>query len=191
VRARVAVAILAAAVSGSGCGGGSEPVPALPPDVARTGTAWSGAVAASLEKEEWCQARNRLDQFTQIVLDANVTPEARNWLREEIATLRESVRCRGPAPEPGAKTEVRAFAERVAKAGGIEDVVDFRIPRELVAGADEHQLVVEAIDRMWWELETPYEPDARLAQASAGQRAVYALAWTASEVGNGGFEQYF
>ena len=148
-------------------------------------------IAASLEVREWCQARNRLDQFAALVTDARLAPEARGWLRSELAGLRDSVQCRGASSDTGGEADVQKFVERIKSAGGIENVVDFRIPREIVAGADDDELVHEVTQRMWWGLETPYEPDERLSQVPAGQRAVYALEWTAAEVGNGGFHQYF
>lgn len=46
------------------------------------------------------------------------------------------------------------------------------------------------IERAFDELRTPYEPDPRLEVLTLGQRALYALYWTRSEVDNGGFHQY-
>ena len=68
---------------------------------------------------------------------------------------------------------------------------EFRVARSSVDDDPKDGLVWAVIEPMWWALETPYEPDPRLEQASPGQRAAYALTWTESEVGNGGFEQYF
>jgi hypothetical protein len=67
----------------------------------------------------------------------------------------------------------------------------FRIPRWAVAGLQGEELAWAVIEPMWNQLRTPYEPDPRLQQATAGQRALYALHWLWSEVNNGGFHQYF
>lgn len=71
-------------------------------------------------------------------------------------------------------------------------VDDFRIERESLSDPDDPKRVVwDVIAPIYWALRTPYEPDPRLDHLSAGQRALYALHWTASEVTNGGLEQYF
>jgi hypothetical protein len=44
---------------------------------------------------------------------------------------------------------------------------------------------------MFNTLKTPYEADSRLDAVTPGQRGLYALKWTWSEVSNGGFEQLF
>lgn len=64
---------------------------------------------------------------------------------------------------------------------------DFRIIRE----AAELWWPTSVVYEIWHELETPYEPDPRLAELTPGQRAMYALMWTRSEVDNGGFHQLF
>lgn len=48
-----------------------------------------------------------------------------------------------------------------------------------------------AIERIFTELRTPYDPDDRLYDLTPGQRAVYALDWVRKEVSNGGFDQLF
>lgn len=53
------------------------------------------------------------------------------------------------------------------------------------------EVVWYAIERIFTELSTPYEPDGRLHDLTPGQRAVYALDWIRKEVGNGGFDQLF
>jgi hypothetical protein len=70
---------------------------------------------------------------------------------------------------------------------------DFRIPRSaLTDPSDPAQVAWDVIEPLWDELETPYQPDERLrTTATPGQRALYALHWTNSEVCNGGFHQYF
>jgi Domain of unknown function (DUF4375) len=68
-------------------------------------------------------------------------------------------------------------------------VVEFRIRRDALTDPQDHEQV-------WWdviapafdELRTPYEP--RLDELPPGQRALYALHWARSEIGNGGFHQY-
>jgi hypothetical protein len=64
---------------------------------------------------------------------------------------------------------------------------DFRILPEAARVVPEWAV----IERIWTELRTPYDPDDRLYQLTAGQRAVYALSWIRSEVCNGGFDQCF
>jgi hypothetical protein len=70
---------------------------------------------------------------------------------------------------------------------------DFRVPRSsLKDPSDPAQVAWDVIEPMWNELETPYQRDERLhVSATPGQRALYALHWTNSEVCNGGFHQYF
>jgi Domain of unknown function (DUF4375) len=68
---------------------------------------------------------------------------------------------------------------------------DFRVARSSLDDDASDGLVWGVLEPMWYALETPYEPDPRLEQATPGQRAAYALVWTESEVSNGGFEQYF
>jgi hypothetical protein len=53
------------------------------------------------------------------------------------------------------------------------------------------EVVWRAIERIFTEFRTPYEPDERLADLTDGQRAVYALDWIRKEVSNGGFDQLF
>jgi hypothetical protein len=70
-------------------------------------------------------------------------------------------------------------------------VVEFRIRRAALADPRDREQV-------WWDviapafdgLRTPYEPDPRLAELAPGQRALYALHWARSEIGNGGFHQF-
>jgi hypothetical protein len=66
----------------------------------------------------------------------------------------------------------------------------FGVPRWAVAGLESTDIPWAVIEPMWEQLRTPYEHDPRLGQATAGQRAVYALHWLWSEVDNGGLEQY-
>ena len=66
----------------------------------------------------------------------------------------------------------------------------FRVPQWAVAELEGEELSWAVIEPMWSQLRTPYEPDPRLQQATAGQRALYALHWLWSEVSNGGFHQY-
>jgi len=69
--------------------------------------------------------------------------------------------------------------------------VDFRIRRDALTDPEDREQV-------WWdviapafdELRTPYELDPRLAELTAGQRALYALHWARSEIGNGGLHQF-
>jgi hypothetical protein len=68
---------------------------------------------------------------------------------------------------------------------------DFRIRRDaLTKPEDAEQTWWDVIARVYDELETPYAPDPRLERLTPGQRALYALHWTRSEVDNGGFHQY-
>jgi len=70
--------------------------------------------------------------------------------------------------------------------------VDFRIRRAALRDPEDREQV-------WWdviapafdELRTPYEPDPRLDELTPGQRALYALHWARSEIGNGGLHQFF
>lgn len=64
---------------------------------------------------------------------------------------------------------------------------DFKVERSGV----KRDVLAAIIDPIWFGLNTPYEPDPRLAELTPGQRALYALRWTDAEVGNGGFDQYF
>lgn len=67
---------------------------------------------------------------------------------------------------------------------------DWRVPappRE----TDDADVVWLAIERIFTELRTPYDPDDRLYDLTPGQRAVYALDWIRKEVSNGGFDQLF
>jgi hypothetical protein len=69
---------------------------------------------------------------------------------------------------------------------------DFRIPRSALKNPEDAEYVMwDVIAPMYDELATPYDPDPRLHEATPGQRAVYALHWTRSEVENGGFHQFF
>lgn len=43
--------------------------------------------------------------------------------------------------------------------------------------ATDDEVVWLAIERIFTELATPYEPDARLYELTPGQRAVYSLDW--------------
>lgn len=68
---------------------------------------------------------------------------------------------------------------------------DLRIRRDALTKPDDaEQVWWDVIERVYDELRTPYEPDPRLDQLAPGQRALYALHWTRSEVDNGGFHQY-
>jgi hypothetical protein len=53
------------------------------------------------------------------------------------------------------------------------------------------EVVWRAIERIFAELRTPYEPDERLSDLTDGQRAVYSLDWIRKEFANGGFDQLF
>lgn len=64
---------------------------------------------------------------------------------------------------------------------------EFRILRE----SSEFDFPFSVIQRVWDELDTPYEPDPRLAELSPGQRAAYSMHWIFAEVCNGGFVQCF
>ena len=69
--------------------------------------------------------------------------------------------------------------------------MDFRIRKDaLTDPADREQVWWDVIAPAFDELQTPYEPDPRLAELTPGQRALYALHWARSEIGNGGFHQY-
>jgi uncharacterized protein DUF4375 len=71
-------------------------------------------------------------------------------------------------------------------------VVDFRIRWDaLTDPKDREQIWWEVIAPAFDELRTPYEPDQRLDELTPGQRALYALHWARSEIGNGGFHQFF
>jgi Domain of unknown function (DUF4375) len=69
--------------------------------------------------------------------------------------------------------------------------VDFRIRRDALTDPEDREQV-------WWDviapafdaLRTPYELDPRLDELMPGQRALYALHWARSEIGNGGFHQF-
>lgn len=68
---------------------------------------------------------------------------------------------------------------------------DWRVSREALKDPnDDEQVWWDVIERVFDELATPHEPDPRLERLTPGQRALYALHWTRSEVGNGGFHQY-
>lgn len=68
---------------------------------------------------------------------------------------------------------------------------DWRVSREALKDPnDDEQVWWDVIERVFDELATPYKPDPRLERLTPGQRALYALHWTRSEVGNGGFHQY-
>jgi Domain of unknown function (DUF4375) len=70
-------------------------------------------------------------------------------------------------------------------------VVDFRIRRaDLTDPQDREQVWWDVIAPAFDELRTPYEPDPRLDELTPGQRALYALHWARSEIGNGGLHQY-
>jgi Domain of unknown function (DUF4375) len=70
-------------------------------------------------------------------------------------------------------------------------VEDLRIRRDQLTQPDDAEHVWwDVIERVYDELQTPYEPDPRLGRLTPGQRALYALHWTRSEVENGGFHQY-
>jgi len=70
-------------------------------------------------------------------------------------------------------------------------VVDFRIRRaDLTDPQDREQVWWDVTAPAFVELRTPYEPDPRLDELTPGQRALYALHWARSEIGNGGFHQY-
>lgn len=69
--------------------------------------------------------------------------------------------------------------------------MDFRIRRDaLTDPRDAEQVWWDVIEPAFDELRTPYETDPRLAALTPGQRALYALHWTRSEIDNGGFHQY-
>lgn len=68
--------------------------------------------------------------------------------------------------------------------------VDYRVPVPPPETPDD-EVVWYAIERIFAELNTPYEPDPRLMDLTPGQRAVYALDWIRKEIGNGGFDQLF
>jgi hypothetical protein len=68
---------------------------------------------------------------------------------------------------------------------------DFRIRRDALTDPDDPERVWwDVIERAYDELRTPFESDPRLERLTPGQRALYALHWTRSEVENGGFHQY-
>jgi hypothetical protein len=70
-------------------------------------------------------------------------------------------------------------------------VDDFRIRRDALGNpVDAEQVWWDVIELAFDELETPFRPDPRLDGLTPGQRALYALHWTRSEVENGGFHQY-
>ena len=70
-------------------------------------------------------------------------------------------------------------------------MVEFRIRRDaLIDPQDREQVWWDVIAPAFDELRTPYEPDPRLDELTPGQRALYALHWARSEIGNGGFHQY-
>jgi hypothetical protein len=69
-----------------------------------------------------------------------------------------------------------------------DGVSDFLVPPSRSEGED---LVWDVLDRLWYQLATPYDPDSRLWELTAGQRAVYALFWAYLEIGNGGLHQFF
>lgn len=65
---------------------------------------------------------------------------------------------------------------------------DWRVPMPPRDTSDA-EVVWLAIERIFTELRTPYDPDERLYDLTPGQRAVYALDWIRKEVSNGGFDQ--
>jgi hypothetical protein len=67
-------------------------------------------------------------------------------------------------------------------------VEDWWVSRDALTDPnDDEQVWWDVIERVFDELATPYQPDPRLERLTPGQRALYALHWTRSEVGNGGF----
>ena len=121
---------------------------------------------------------------------ADVPDVLRSELRQRVESL--ATRARGGFTDDDERRAVANDAIALAKLlhERAEDV-DFRVPAEVRDELDERELVWEVVRPMWFSLKTPYEPDARLELATAGQRALYALQWTVSEVENGGFDQYF
>ena len=70
-------------------------------------------------------------------------------------------------------------------------MTDFRVHADDLHGLSDQELAWKAIEPVYDELRTPYEPDPRYAELTPGQRALYVLHWVRSEVGNGGFDQLF
>jgi hypothetical protein len=68
---------------------------------------------------------------------------------------------------------------------------DFRIDRARVAREPPGEAAWRAIESIYDELKTPYEPDNRFDELTEGQRALYVLHWVQSEVRNGGFAQMY
>lgn len=90
-----------------------------------------------------------------------------------------------------AYTATRTVAIARARAKGLRNVVEAE--SDLFA-VEDRQVVWGAIELVWDAVsiyEGPEILDAGLQFATRGQQAVYAVWWTQSEVGNGGFAQYF
>jgi hypothetical protein len=141
-----------------------------------------------------CEARRRradeLRSAAEAAIGAGRVPVAlQPPLRSRIDAIARPRPCLREADLRRADDLARWLRKR--SAGVLRTPPDFRVARSSVADDPSDEVVWAVIEPMWWALETPYEPDPRLAQATPGQRAAYALTWTESEVSNGGFEQYF
>jgi len=141
-----------------------------------------------------CEARRRradeLRSAAEAAIGAGRVPVAlQPLLRSRIEGVARPRPCLRAADLRRADDLARWLRKRSAAV--LRTPPDFRVARSSVADDPSDDLVWAVIEPMWWALETPYEPDPRLAQATPGQRAAYALTWTESEVSNGGFEQYF
>jgi len=82
-----------------------------------------------------------------------------------------------------ARAEATAWEQRELSA---EELADLRAP--FATGSGE-QLMWDAIEVVYWKV--PVDDPRMHALLTEGQRAVLALWWTHSEVGNGGLHQYF
>lgn len=94
----------------------------------------------------------------------------------------------GPA---AADAEARLRRDRARARRRLGSRPDFKIPPAAIAGKDADEVWATVIDRITFEVDTPYEPDPRFARLSAGQKALYILRLADAEILNGGFSQFY
>jgi hypothetical protein len=96
-----------------------------------------------------------------------------------------------PTPDEAAAAEEalkRDIAETRRRLGRRRD---FKVPQRAIFDKPDEDVWFTVIERIQLELDTPYEPDPRYERLTRGQRALYALWWANSEIGNGGFDQFY
>jgi hypothetical protein len=109
---------------------------------------------------------------------------------------------REAAEEQGADPTDEAFTSDGGDGGAKADIVDearrrlgtradFKIPRAAVRSQKVGDVWWTVIERIYNELKLPYEDDPRYRRLTPGQRALYVLHWADSEIGNGGFSQFY